>query len=42
MFAAAMAKQVNVVIELDSDIIAQKTAPIMVDTIRLKQGITIV
>ena len=38
----ALEKQVNVVIELDSDIIAQKTAPIMVDTIRLKQGITIV
>jgi SLT domain-containing protein len=35
-------KMVNVVIELDSETIAQKTAPIMVDTIRLKQGITIV
>jgi len=35
-------KMVNVVIELDSETIARKTAPIMVDTIRLKQGITIV
>ena len=38
----ALQKQVNVIVELDSETIAAKTAPIMVDTIRLRQGITIV
>jgi len=38
----ALGKTVNVTIELDSEVIANKTAPIMVDEIRLRQGIGIV
>ena len=40
--ARLLAKQVQVTIELDSETIARKTAPIMVDEIRLRSGLTIV